>query len=91
MDALCLSLLKIVGTTADKKWKEIKCKHLSLLFRGCKHQQLNGEVSSLKCSLFRLDLTLTAQLFPPQGKSKQSKLNFLSVFVFHLPQSNVSL
>ena len=48
LDALCLSLLKTAGTTADKNGKKENYKHLSLLFRGYKHQQLKGEVSSLK-------------------------------------------
>ena len=53
LDALCLSLLKTAGTTADKKWKERKLLTLfSPFFRGYKHQQLKGDVSSLKCSLF---------------------------------------
>ena len=37
LDVLILSLLKATGTTTDKKWKERKNKHFSLLFRGYKH------------------------------------------------------
>ena len=46
-----LSLLKTAGTTADENGKKENDKHLSLLFRGYKHEQMEGEVSSLKCSL----------------------------------------
>ena len=37
LNALCLSLLKTAGTTADKNGKKENYKHFSLLFRGYKH------------------------------------------------------
>ena len=46
----CLSL-KSRGQQLTKNGKKENCKHYSLLFRGYKHWQLKGEVSSLKCSL----------------------------------------
>ena len=45
--------LKSRGQQLTKSGKTENCKLYSLLFRGYKHQQLKGEVSSLKCSLFR--------------------------------------
>ena len=42
-----------------KNRKKENYKHSSLLFRGYKHQQLKGEVSSLKCSLFNRHLCAT--------------------------------
>ena len=50
------SLLKTLGTTADKTWKKREnYLHLPLLFRGYQHYQLQGKVSSMKCSLFNYD------------------------------------
>ena len=44
--------LKPRGQQLTKNGKKENYKHLSLLFRSYKHEQLKGEVSSLKCSLF---------------------------------------
>ena len=44
--------LKLRGQQLTKDGEKENYKHLSLLFRGYKHQQLQGKVSSLKCSLF---------------------------------------
>ena len=48
--------LKLRGQQLTKIGKKAIYKHLSLLFCGYKHEQLKGEVSSLKCSLFSLSL-----------------------------------
>ena len=45
--------LKSRGQQLTKDGEKENYKNLSLLFRGYKHQQLKGEVSSLKYSLFR--------------------------------------
>ena len=45
--------LKPWGQQLTKNGKKENYQHLSLLFRGYKHYQLKGEVSSLKSSLFK--------------------------------------
>ena len=44
--------LKSRGHQLTKNGKKENYKHFFLLFRGYKHEQLNGEVSSFLCSLF---------------------------------------
>ena len=44
--------LKPRGQQLTKTGEKENYKQLSLLFRGYKHEQLKGEVSSFKCSLF---------------------------------------
>ena len=48
--------LKSGGQQLTEYGEKENYKHMSLLFRGYKYKQLKGEVSSLKCSLFRFDL-----------------------------------
>ena len=43
------------GQQLTKNGEKENNKNLSILYRGNKHYQLKGEVSSLKCSLFNSD------------------------------------
>ena len=55
--------LKSRGQQPTKDREKENYKHLSLFFRGNKHYQMKGEVSSLKCSLFRVFVLFARALF----------------------------